>query len=199
LLTIALFWTVAEQLKHTKYRLLVVVTGELRIPRKCQAGRAMRPLTEKEVEQYLEVFSLREKLIVRLAIFEGMRPGEILALRWKSVAGSKIQVQERVYKRKLNTPKNGKTREGRDFRWNTQVLEELTTLAFDPSEYGFVFPSEKVTTPLSLDNLWRRTMHPKLVVVGLDWATFQGATESVSVWRSIQPPIWIKSDRRSTS
>jgi hypothetical protein len=57
--------------------------AELRIPRKCQAGRAMRSLTEEEVNKYLEVFDLRERLIARLAIFEGMRPGEILALRWR--------------------------------------------------------------------------------------------------------------------
>jgi hypothetical protein len=37
----------------------------------------MRPLTEKEVEKYLGVFGLREKLIARLAIFEGMRPGVV--------------------------------------------------------------------------------------------------------------------------
>ncbi|HXK07813.1 MAG TPA: hypothetical protein VMS37_35795, partial [Verrucomicrobiae bacterium] len=86
--------------------------AELRIPRKCQPGRDLRPLTEEEVNTYLEVFDLREKLIARLAIFEGMRPGEILALRWKSFAGETVQVAERVYKRVLNTPKNGKTREG---------------------------------------------------------------------------------------
>src|SRR5580700_7106232 len=72
--------------------------AELRIPRKCQPGRAMRPLTEEEVNDYLEVFALREKLIVRLAIFEGLRPGEILALRWKSIADTAICVEERVYK-----------------------------------------------------------------------------------------------------
>jgi hypothetical protein len=27
--------------------------------------------------------------------------------------------------------------------------------------------------PISLDNLWRRSMKPKLAVVGLGWATFQ--------------------------
>ena len=48
--------------------------AELSIPEKCQAGREMRPLTEEEVNKYLEVFDLREKLIARLAIFEGMRP-----------------------------------------------------------------------------------------------------------------------------
>src|ERR1035437_8062224 len=53
--------------------------AELRIPRKCQPGRAMRPLTEEEVNIYLEALDLREKLIARFAIFEGMRPGEILA------------------------------------------------------------------------------------------------------------------------
>jgi integrase len=77
----------------------------LKIPRNCQPGRAMRPLTEEEVNSYLEVFDLRERLIARLAVFEGMRPGEILAFRWKALAGDIIRVEERVYKRVLNTPK----------------------------------------------------------------------------------------------
>ena len=41
------------------------------------------------------------------------------------------------------------------------------------SPEGFVFPSEKITTPLSPDNLWRRSMYPKLETIGLEWATFQ--------------------------
>ncbi len=52
--------------------------AELRIPKKCRPGRTLRPLTEEEVHGYLEVFGLRERLIARLAIFESMRPGEIL-------------------------------------------------------------------------------------------------------------------------
>jgi integrase len=147
--------------------------AELKVPKTCQPSRAMRPLTEEEVKKYLEVFGLREKLIARLAIFEGMRPGEILALRWKSFVDASIQIQERVYKRKLNTPKNGKTREGAISDGTLKLLEEWSTLALDPSEDGFVFPSEKIFTPLSLDNLWRRTMKPKLGEEGLDWATFQ--------------------------
>jgi integrase len=147
--------------------------AELRIPKKCQPGRAMRPLTEEEVNQYLEVFDLREKLIARLAIFEGMRPGEILALRWKSVAGGVIRVEERVYKRVFDTPKNGKTREGAISDGTLVSLKEWAELAQDPSADGFVFPSEKLVTPLSLDNLWRRNMFPTLDKIGLGWATFQ--------------------------
>ena len=82
--------------------------AELRISKKCQPGRTMRPLSTEEVIQYLEVFDLREKLIARLAIFEGMQPGEILALRWKSVRDEIIRVEQRVYKRLLDRPENGK-------------------------------------------------------------------------------------------
>lgn len=147
--------------------------AELKIPKRCQAGRAMRPLTEEEVHTYLEAFGLREKLIARLAIFEGMRPGEILALRWKSVAGGIIRVEQRVYKRVFNTPKNGKTREGAISDGTLALLNEWAELAQDPSPDGFVFPSEKVTTPISLDNLWRRNMRPALEAIGMEWATFQ--------------------------
>lgn len=147
--------------------------AELRIPKRCQPGRAMRPLTEEEVHTYLEAFGLREKLIARLAIFEGMRPGEILALRWKSVADGIIRVEQRVYKRVFNTPKNGKTREGAMSDGTLQLLNEWAELAQDPSPDGFVFPSEKVTTPISLDNLWRRNMRPALEAIGMEWATFQ--------------------------
>jgi integrase len=147
--------------------------AELRIPKKCRPGRDVRPLTEEEVMKYLEVFDLREKLIARLAIFEGMRPGEILALRWKSVTNETIKVAERVYKRVLNTPKNGKTREGAMSDGTLELLKEWAELAQDPSPDGFVFPSEKVTTPISLDNLWRRNMRPVLEAIGMEWATFQ--------------------------
>jgi len=147
--------------------------AELRIPRTCQPGRAMRPLTEEEVMEYLEVFDLREELISRLAIYEGMRPGEILALRWKVVHLCAVSVEQRVYKRVFDTPKNGKAREVAISDGTSELLKEWRNLAEDPSPKGFVFPSETLTTPLSADNLWRRVMKPKLEKVGLGWATFQ--------------------------
>ena len=147
--------------------------AELRIPKKCQPGRAMRPLTEEEVNEYLGVFDLREKLTARLAIFEGMRPGEIVALQWKSLTGDAIRVGQRVYRGLLGTPKNGKSREGAISDGTLRLLAEWRALAQDPSPDGFVFPSEKITTPLSADNLWQRNMKPKLEKVGLGWATFQ--------------------------
>lgn len=147
--------------------------AELRIPKRCRQGRAMRPLTEEEVNKYLEVFDLREKLISRLAIFEGMRPGEILALRWKVVCRNALTVEQRIYKRVFDTPKSGKTREVAISDRTAELFKVWRDLAEDPSPEGFVFPSEALTTPLSADNLWRRTMQPRLEQASLGWATFQ--------------------------
>jgi hypothetical protein len=37
----------------------------------------------------------------------------------------------------------------------------------------WVFPSEKLTTPVSKDNCWRRSILPKLSAFELGWANFQ--------------------------
>jgi integrase len=133
----------------------------------------VRPLTEEEVMEYLEVLDLQERLIARLAIFEGMRPGEILALRWRSIRNDTFLVEQRVYKRVLDTPKSGNVRDGAMSDGTLNLLEEWAGCAQSRESDAFVFPSERLATPLSADNLWRRSMKPKLETIGLGWATFQ--------------------------
>ena len=70
-------------------------------------------------------------------------------------------------------PKNGKTRDGAMSDGTLVLFKEWADLAQNPSPDGFVFPSERLSTPLSLDNLWRRQMRPGLEKVGLERATFQ--------------------------
>jgi integrase len=96
-----------------------------------------------------------------------------MALRWKAVRKCALSVEQRIYKRVFDTPKSGKAREGAVSDGTLELLTEWRDLAKDSSPDGFVFPSEALVTPLSVDNLWRRTMHPKLEKVGLGWATFQ--------------------------
>ena len=72
-----------------------------------------------------------------------------LALRWKSVARERLWVDERVYKRILNTPKNGKARAGAISDGTLALLSEWADLTQDPSPEGFVFRSENLSTPLS--------------------------------------------------
>src|SRR5262245_24819914 len=65
-----------------------------------------------------------------------LRPGEILAPRWRSIDGHRISVLQRVYKRVFNTPKNGKTREGAISDGTRALLTEWASLAEDPSPDG---------------------------------------------------------------
>lgn len=114
----------------------------------------------------MEALDLREKLIARFAIFEGMRPDEILALRWKSIEGTAIYVEERCTRRKPNTPKNGSKRERCDLRRNTHAV---TRVGRSGSRLGLPIGEDLV----SLDNVWRRSIQPRLEKIGLSWASFQ--------------------------
>jgi len=46
-------------------------------------------------------------------------------------------------------------------------------VSIDKGSDAWVFPSEKLTTPLAKDNCWRRSFLPKLKPAGLAWANFQ--------------------------
>ena len=74
----------------------------------------------------------------------------------------------RFYRRVLNTPKDGKTRDRDVSDGRLELLKEWAGLAHDPSPDGLVFPTERLATPLSLDNLWRRYPYPKLANIGLN-------------------------------
>ena len=56
-------------------------------------------MTADDVEHALGAVEFREKVILHLAVFSGLRPGEIVALRRSSVApdGSSVQIDQRVY------------------------------------------------------------------------------------------------------
>ena len=55
---------------------------------------------------------LREKLILHLGVFAGLRPGEMLALRRRHVAcdGGSVEIEQRVYRGAFDEPKNGEAR-----------------------------------------------------------------------------------------
>lgn len=141
---------------------------------KCKAGRERRDLTPGDINLMFEVLDLRERIAVKFAIFEGMRPGEILALRWRNIGEESFTVEERVYRGVFDTPKTKKSlRVGGLSRATIEDLKAWSEMRRDPSPAGFVFPSEKLTTPLNRDNLWRRNIQPRLQKVGLGWASFQ--------------------------
>ena len=131
-------------------------------------------MTIEEVKKVFGVLKLREQLIAQLAILAGMRPGEIFALTWKRLDGQYADIQQRVYRGDIDSPKSWHS-----VRWAAlsdgllSTVSEWRSIAIDARPDAWVFPSEKLTTPLLKDNGWRRHFGPQLKSLGLSWVNFQ--------------------------
>ena len=127
-----------------------------------------------QVRIFFAVLELRERVIGGFAILAGMRPGEIFALTRSRVEGEYADINQRIYRGEIDTPKTANSKRLAALghvllRWLAEWLERLP----DPRPEAWLFPSEKLTTPLSKDNCWRRNFRPRLKAVGLEWANFQ--------------------------
>src|SRR5262249_24200861 len=83
--------------------------AELLVTPKSIRSRPKLVMTREEVNKCFSVLSLRDRLIVKLAVLGGMRPGEILALRWKSLTEDSADVRQRIYRGELDVPKTRKS------------------------------------------------------------------------------------------
>ena len=142
------------------------------VPR--DAARPDRPvMNREEVQKCFAALEHRERLIVKLAVLVGLRPGEIFGLQWKHLNGSYVEIRQRVYRGELDSPKSSHS--VRKAAIPAGVFAEIEAWrAVSPitSADAWVFPSETLKTPLSRDNLWRREIAPKLRCVGLEWVDF---------------------------
>ena len=62
-------------------------------------------MTMEQVQQCFSIPDVRDRLIVKLAILGGMRPGEIFGLQWKHLTDEVADVRQRVYRGDVDTPK----------------------------------------------------------------------------------------------
>lgn len=142
-------------------------------PRECPKPTS-RFMNMEEVKKLFGVLEVREQLIARLAVLAGMRPGEIFALKWKRLEQKYADIRQRVYRGDIDSPKSTHS-----IRWAAlsdgvlSAVQEWRQMAIDSSPDAWVFPSEKLTTPLRKDNCWRRHFGPQLKAVGLEWVNFQ--------------------------
>ena len=149
-------------------------TAALYTPKEASVAET-RAMTGKEVEQYLEVLDLREQVIAHLAIFAGIRPGELLGLQCQHVAKDcrAVTIEQRLYRGDIDTPKTKSSRRMVAIPpKSAQLLKEWMGVLNDKPT-SWVFPSENPRTPMWRDNVWCRYMKPKLEPVGLGWANFQ--------------------------
>jgi integrase len=131
-----------------------------------------RVMTLKEVQVYFEALAQRERLIAKLALIAGMRPGEIFALKWGRLTATYADIRQRVYRGMVDTPKTENSyRQAALSEGLLAEIEAWRMMAVEIRDDAWVFPSERMT-PLSKDNCWRRYMQPALAKVGLRWANF---------------------------
>ena len=132
-----------------------------------------RVMTMKEVQTCFGALERRERLIAKLAVIAGMRPGEVFALTWGRLTATYADIRQRVYRGMIDTPKTDNSmRKAALSEGLLAEIEQWRMMAVDTRDDAWVFPSERMT-PLSRDNCWRRSMYPALIKVGLEWATFQ--------------------------
>ena len=141
-------------------------------PRDCPQP-AIRIMTREEVVKFLALFETRERLIARLAVLAGMRPGEIFALTWSRLEAEYADIRQRVYRGDIDSPKSSHS-----VRWAAlsdgllEAIREWKALSLDTRPEAWVFPSETGKTPVRKDNVWRRWMGPRLKNAGLGFVNF---------------------------
>ena len=58
-----------------------------------------------EVKKVFSLLEQRERLIAKLAVLAGMRPGEIFGLTWGRLQDEYAEIRQRVYRGEVDTPK----------------------------------------------------------------------------------------------
>jgi len=176
-----LSFSVVDHLRWDLRQIFEMAVAEGRIVRnpalllftpKNAARRERRVMTLAEVNRCIEVLDLRERLIVKLAIIAGMRPGEIFGLCWGRLFATYAEIVQRVYRGDIDTPKTHQSvRDAALSGGLAAEIERWREFAVDTRADAWVFPSERMT-PLSKDNCWRRHIQPRFKAVGLEWANF---------------------------
>lgn len=148
-------------------------TASLYTPKTAKRNKQVA-MSAEQVELALNTVDDREKVILRLAVFAGMRPGELLAIRREHVKqnGRVIEVEQRVYRGKLDTPKNGLDRTVAVPPKTATLLWDWITNAVDADPSTYVFAGE-TGNPLWRSSLLEDHIKAKLQPVGLGWVNFQ--------------------------
>lgn len=142
---------------------------------RCKTPPAKKVITPDDIMRAQLVLDIRDRLIFRLAVCEGLRPGEIAALQIGDIQTDGIHIERRVYRGKLDEPKSWRSRRTVPPTAVTAALisQHGDLLLKNAEPTAWVFPSEAGSTPISYSNMYRRRIQPALEKVGLGFVNFQ--------------------------
>jgi integrase len=108
------------------------------------------------------------QLIVALACFLGLRPGEIAALKWEDFDNEEVHIRRSVVRGKIGTPKTPESLAPIPLIDQVRIPLELWRMKKGNASEGWVFPSE-ANTPATLNNFVNRIIKPTLKKKGIVW------------------------------
>ncbi len=168
-------WQLAAIFRMAKSDGLILIdpAGGLDTPR-CKAAPEKRVITGEQIVRAQWVLGIRERLIFRLGVCEGMRPGEITGLQFGDVRADGLHIQRRIYRGIVDTPKSWRSRRIIPPTATTKtLLDEYVSLFGERAADAWLFASEAGDTPLSYSNVYRRNIRPALKKIGLENVNFQ--------------------------
>ena len=127
-------------------------------------ARQHRPLPPQDVRDWMTANET--------ALALGCSVATVHRLRRDLFQQGAIRVQRSWYKGDINPTKTDEIREvGVGAEIFERLIAWIATLP-EGNDEGWVFPSERIVTPLLPDNVLRRFVHPRLEPLGLDWVNF---------------------------
>lgn len=140
----------------------------------CVAAKHKGELAREQVIVIDQGLPLRERLVFRLGVIEGMRPGEMFGLKQGDIESRELRVRRRVYHGDIDTPKTAKSARKVALSEPTALLlAQWIDLQRAQGPDAWVFQSENVDTPIDHCNFLSRWFKPKLKDMGFGWVDFR--------------------------
>jgi len=142
-------------------------------------------LRRVKLAEYLRAWTAldeRERLAFDLVTFCGLRESEVYGLRNGDLFRyGAIRVERSWYRGYINPTKTDQVRE---VGIGSEIFDRLKLWIGalpDQSSDAWVFPSERIVSPLLPDNILRRCIYPRLEPLGLDWINVFKASSPAAV------------------
>ena len=149
--------------------------------------RCVRPkwaLTTAQAAALVTALPPLARTLVGLAILSGLRRGELFALRWKDIdeRARSLTVREAIYDGTFSTPKTEAGSRQIPLSENAhQVMVEWKAQAKKIDPEALVFATQ-LGTPISPNNVLRRSIFPACRQLGLPQATWLTFRRTYSSW-----------------
>jgi integrase len=153
---------------------------KLAVPRSGKKA-ASRPLTPEQIPQVLFHLSDRERLIVRMFLVLGLRPGELFALRWNDKQQNSLRIDSSVTD---GIEVETKTEGSDSYVWLPVSIDtelEFLRSTSNASPDAFIFPSSRGTA-INTNNFLYRVLKETGKKAGIDRMTHQMLRRTCSTY-----------------